>query len=378
MAAVLTEPADIPRQGEILMKNNPAFSPAPFTVGVNLSGWLERRTADDVRADMFSRGDFENIRSLGCNVIRLPIHFERFCDPAAGYAVAPKIMDILDRAASWAEALDMRIIFDFHNATNADSFTPPDVENVLFPVWEQLAAHCKGRFPNVIFEVMNEPHGIETDRWNRIILNVFRRIRGMDAERYIVVGGANWNSLEGMKALPAFEDSRVIYTFHFYDPHTFTHQGAPWCHMERVTGIPFPYDPERMPPMPDHPTETEERCFRNYPAEGTLEAVRRQFEEFSRFSAERQAPVFCGEFGCNMFAVSNAERINWYRIVTGLMEEYRVPRISWDYYGGFGLFTREPFAERRRPEFPGDLNSGLLEAMRLKNPLASGAALSSL
>ncbi len=343
---------------------------APFTVGVNLSGWLEHRPAEEIRADLFGRQDFENIRSLGCDVIRLPIHFERFCTPENHYLIPPKIAGILDHVAAWADELKIFVIFDFHNATHVDSVTSADVENILLPVWTQLAERYCGRFPYVIFEIMNEPHGIGIDDWNRIILKVFRAIRGIDADRYLVAGGADWNSLRGMKALPVFDDNRVIYTFHFYDPHTFTHQGAPWCHMERVSRIPFPYDADRMPPLPENPTETEKRCFMNYPAEGTLDAVRRQFESFRAFRDERKSPVFCGEFGCNAFGVGHDERINWYRIVTDMMDAYEIPRISWDYYGGFGLFSVNPYLERKVPEFPRDLDRDLLKALKLRLPAA--------
>ena len=88
-------------------------------------------------------------------------------------------------------------------------------------------------------------------------------------------------------------------------------------------------------------------------------------EEYAGFSAQRKAPVFCGEFGCNNFAVENTERVGWYRLVAGLLDEYSIPRISWDYFGSFGLFFEEP---GKRPRFPEDLNLELLDALKLKRP----------
>ena len=343
-----------------------AYPLSPFTAGVNFTGWLEYQPADRVREDMYTRRDFENVRSLGCDVVRLPIHFERFCFAADEYRIPPKILGILDSAAAWTDELDMCLIMDFHNNTHVDSFTPAGVENCLAAVWTQLAERYRNRFPRVIFEIMNEPHGIETGEWNRIAEIIFRRLRSLDAARWLVVGGADWNSLEGMKALPRFEDDRIIYTFHFYDPHTFTHQGAGWSHMERVVRIPFPYVPERMPPMPENPTPMEKGCFLRYPTEGTVEALEKRFAAFDAFREERQAPVFCGEFGCYAPYADPAERVCWYRIVTGLLVRHGIPRISWDYYGPFGLFKPDPFREHRLPAFPRDLNTDLIEALRLR------------
>ena len=79
--------------------------PAPFTKGVNFSNWLEHRPADEIYADMFSRQDFVNVKKLGCDVIRLPIHFERFCRREEDYRIHEKILTILDNVASWAGEL---------------------------------------------------------------------------------------------------------------------------------------------------------------------------------------------------------------------------------------------------------------------------------
>ena len=336
--------------------------PAPFEKGVNFTNWLEYRSAEQINADMFTRQDFCNAKALGCDVIRLPIHFERICRAEDGYIIPQKILNILDNVAAWAAELQMYVIFDFHNATHAESYTPADVENVLNPVWTQLASRYKDASPYIVYEIMNEPHGIDILVWNAIVERVFRLIRGIDREHWIIVGGADWNSTAAMKTLPDFQDDKVIYTFHFYDPHTFTHQGAPWCHMERVIGIPFPYDPQKMPPLPENPTEGEKRCFTQYPENGKLEKVTECFDQYAEFSLERNAPVYCGEFGCFM-SVPDEMRVQWYRIVASLLAERGIPRTSWDYYGTFGIFRR---VERGvRPRFPEELNRPLLSALGL-------------
>ena len=53
--------------------------PAPFEKGVNFTNWLEYRSAEQINGDMFGRQDFINARKMGCDVIRLPIHFEKIC-----------------------------------------------------------------------------------------------------------------------------------------------------------------------------------------------------------------------------------------------------------------------------------------------------------
>ncbi|MBR6536016.1 MAG: glycoside hydrolase family 5 protein [Lachnospiraceae bacterium] len=347
--------------------------PAPFTKGVNFTNWMEFRRADEINPEFFTKQDFANAKKLGCDVIRIPMHFEKICEGIPGMEIPDNIFEILDKVAAWAEELKMYVIFDFHNNCHVDSFTSPEVEKVLTPIWTQIATRYKDATEYLVFELMNEPHGIDIALWNEVIARVFQLVRSIDKKHYIIAGGADWNSFAAMKTLPDFKDDKVIYTFHFYDPHTFTHQGAGWSHLERVVNIPFPYSADRMPPLPENPTEDEKARFAAYPEQGTVEVVERFFDQYVEFSVERNAPVFCGEFGCFMAFAKHEERVNWYRIVTGLLEERGIARTSWDYYGGFGVFRFNPTKMRergKRPEFPEDLDLDIVRAMGLNGDLA--------
>lgn len=340
--------------------NTKKVLPCPFEKGVNFTNWLEYRSAEQIDANHFTRQDFANARKMGCDVIRLPIHFEKICKEEDGFLIPQKIWDILDNVAAWVEELEMYLVLDFHNDCGADSKTPWDVDKILIPVWTQLATRYRDHSKYLVYEIMNEPHAIEISRWNDIIARVFQVIRSIDKNHWIIVGGADWNSTAAMKALPDFQDDKVIYNFHYYDPHTFTHQGASWCHMERVIGIPFPYDPEKMPPLPENPTSIEKYHFESYPVNGQLSKVVNCFDQYVEFSHQRNAPLFCGEFGCFM-TVPNETRVGWYRIVAGLLAERGIARTSWDYYDGFGVFKKVPRGVR--PRFPEDLNRELLAAL---------------
>lgn len=348
---------------------NKAIS-APFHKGVNFTNWLEFRPAEAIDENLFTKKDFENVKKLGCDVVRLPIHFEKICKEEDGYLIPDKIFRILDKVVSWIDELGLFVIFDFHNSTHMDSFTSSDVENILIPVWGQLAERYKDASKNIVFELMNEPHGIDISVWNEIIARVFAKVREIDKNHYIVVGGADWNSFNAMKQLPDFKDDKVIYTFHFYDPHTFTHQGAGWCHMERVIGIPFPYDKDKMPALPEDATEDEKRRFEKYPSEGSIEAVVQFFDQYVQFSIDRNAPVYCGEFGCFQPFADKKERVNWYEIVASLLEERNIARTSWDYFGAFGMYdirrnSEGRFCPQSEYKFPDDLNMDIVRALGL-------------
>src|SRR6185295_721088 len=52
----------------------------------------------------------------------------------------------------------------------------------------------------------------------------------------LVATGACGSMIEGLERLSpqSFADANVLYTFHFYEPYVFSHQGAPW-----MTGEPM-------------------------------------------------------------------------------------------------------------------------------------------
>ena len=85
---------------------------APFHKGVNFTNWLEYRPAEQIQRDMFTKKDFEDAASLGCDVIRIPIHFERMCFEEDGYRIPEKIVSIMDDIAAWSAELKLYVILD--------------------------------------------------------------------------------------------------------------------------------------------------------------------------------------------------------------------------------------------------------------------------
>lgn len=202
--------------------------------------------------------------------------------------------------------------------------------------------------------------------WNEIQQNVIDAIRTNDSVHTIIVGPAGWNSYNNLKYMPVYEDDNLIYTFHFYDPFLFTHQGAGWTDPSLVplAGVPFPYNSSRMPGFPSELEGTwVEYSFYNYQNEGTIGKVRELIDIAIQFKEERNVPVFCGEFGVLMDNAVNNDRILWYQVVRTYLEANDIAWTSWDYHGGFGLFEKNS-----NGLFDHDLNVNLLGALGFNIP----------
>ncbi|HET9487582.1 MAG TPA: cellulase family glycosylhydrolase, partial [Chryseosolibacter sp.] len=343
----------------------PSAGQLPFSKGVNLTGWFQAPNARQIQFSRFSKNDFENIKSLGGDVVRLPINLHAMTSGQPDYILDTLFLKFLDQVVDWTEALQIHLILDNHTFDVA-SDTDPAVETPLVKVWTQMAFHFRERSAFLYYEVLNEPHGIDDVVWNNIQQNVIDAIRTQDTTHFIVVGPANWNSYHHLKNLPVYSDDKLIYTFHFYDPFVFTHQGASWVSpsMVPLANVPFPYVAGSMPSTPLSLRGTWiENALQNYPNDGNASKVKQLIDLAAAFKNERGVPVYCGEFGVFIQNSPAKDRISWYALVGNYLKDKGIPWTIWDYTGGFGLF------EKDSPEFfEYDLNVPLLEALGFAAP----------
>lgn len=341
---------------------------APFTKGVNLTNWFQVGNAKQIQFTKYTKQDFENIQGLGCDVIRLPINLHFMTDGAPAYVLDPLFLSFLNEAVNWAEELGMHLILDNHTFDPADD-TDPNIGEVLEKVWIQMATHFKDRSELIYYEVLNEPHGISDVLWNNIQQNIVTAIRNIDTKHTIVIGPASWNSYNNLAAMPEYQDDNLLYTFHFYDPFIFTHQGASWVgpSMEPLAGVPFPYAAAQMPIFPNSLNGSWiESSFNNYNNDGKLATVKSLIDIAVDFREARNVPIYCGEFGVYIPNSQKEDRVYWYEEVRKYLEEKNIAWTMWDYHGGFGLFEAGG-----NDLFAHDVNTDLVVALGLNVPAQS-------
>jgi endoglucanase len=335
-------------------------NPAPFSKGVNFSGWFETSGARAIQFSRFVEQDFINVKSMGADVIRLPVRMHDMTGGAPEYVLDPLLMRYLDTAVGWAEKHQLYVIIDNHSFDPAAP-TAENIDGILLKVWAQIARRYKDRGKYVIYEILNEPHGISDARWGEIQGLAIEAIRKIDATHAIIAGGADYNSINKLSSIPKYSDPNLIYTFHFYDPHIFTHQGASWGEppLASLAGVPFPADAKRMPQIPDDLKETwVEDALTNYKRDAAFSRLAASLDKAVAFSRERNVPVFCGEFGVYMVQSPEKDRIIWYELITGMLEKRNIARASRDYFGAFGIFSSPTGTD-----FRGEVNINLVRAM---------------
>lgn len=337
-----------------------------FNRGVNLTGWFQTSSTNQIQFTKYTKKDFQNIKSLGCDAIRLPINLFYMTNGNPDYTVDPLFFDFLDQAVGWAEELQIYLIIDNHTTDDLASKNA-NLETTLTKVWIQMAERYKNRSNYILYEILNEPNGtLTTAAWAKIQQTTITAIRTIDTKHTIVVGGAGFNSYTELASLPVYTDANLIYTFHFYDPFVFTHQGATWTtpSMAPLANVPFPYNAATMPSTPSSLVGTwVASSLTNYKNDGTLAKVKSLIDIAVAFKTSRNVKVYCGEFGVYIPNSPNADRTYWYSEVRKYLELKGIPWTTWDYQGGFGLFNKGS-----NEQFDYDINTGLVSSLGLTVP----------
>jgi len=341
----------------------------PFSRGVNFSGWFEGDSAQSINFTKYTEKDFADVKKLGADVIRLPVKMHSMTSGFPKYTLDPLLLKFLDTAVDWAEKYGLYIIIDNHSFHPVKP-TSNNIDRILIPVWAQIAQRYRDRSDYVIYEILNEPHGISDRRWGKVQEKAIQTIRKYDQRHAIIVGGTDFNSIGKLSALPRYSDPNLIYTFHFYDPFLFTHQGASWAGplMAELFEIPFPYESGRMPKIPAKLRDTwiEYNLNNDYPGDSSPSKLTDTLDMVVAFSKERNVPVFCGEFGVFIPNSLPEDRVRWYEFVTNALDSRNIARASWDYYGGFGIFNSGQMGDINH-----DVNVAVVRAMGFTPPAQS-------
>jgi hypothetical protein len=117
--------------------------PAPFSKGVNFTEWFQSPSPQTIPFTKYTEESFEQAKSLGVDVIRLPINLHSFTNGLAGnsagasaYTLDPLFLRLLDHAVDWAEKYGMYLILDNHSFDPVKD-TPENIGDIL-----RRAGHC--------------------------------------------------------------------------------------------------------------------------------------------------------------------------------------------------------------------------------------------
>lgn len=253
--------------------------------------------------------DFELLKSLGVNALRLPFNYKYFIDDQNPSVVKQEGFKYLDHVISLCEKYEIYAILDLHTVPGGQN---PDwhcdtacglplfwsyaaLRDTVVNLWANIAEHYRGNPWVAAYDIVNEP-SLVTDAvvFNEFYDEVVRAIRKVDADHIIFVEGNKFTTDFSM--VEPIEDPQVAYTFHYY---------------------PFVDEPQVL--SPSMSKADRKRILNDC------------FLKLVRIRDKYKRPVWCGELGLVLDQQGIDFQVEFIEDMLGLCEEHDVSWTLWTY-----------------------------------------------
>ena len=304
--------------------------------GINLGNMLEAPREGDwgIRLDPA----YVNLVAEKFKTARVPVRWTNHAAPTPDAKIDEFFANRVDKALDALLAKNMYVIVNTHHYNqlfgdklhpNEFAVDPAVLEVRLVNIWRQLAQRYKGRSKNLVFELLNEPHGTLTSAaWNSLLAKLIATVREVDPTRTLMVGPTYWNNPKDLEKLALPDDKNLIVSIHTYDPFEFTHQGISW-----------------MPHLPKGVT-----CCNPKQQQGLAQSI----ETAVKWNKSKGYPLHLGEFGSHNVADMKS-RAAYTRMARDMFEKNGIGWAFWEFGSSFGTY------DKSKGEWIEPLRSALLD-----------------
>jgi endoglucanase len=321
--------------------------------GINLSEWFAQvYDAKGYTKEHFDAWttvqDIGFIKSMGFDHVRLSVNPQPMWRRGQADRIPADYLGYLDRAVQMILDRGLAVIIDIHPESDFKQklVTDDGFVEQFADYWRALARHYATTDPELVaFEILNEPEFHDRYRWQGVQAKLAVAIREGAPQHTIIVAGAYWSSENELLFFDPLRDSNIIYNFHFYDPHIFTHQGATWStnYVHYLKELPYPSTPENVQAAAALIPDAVNRLQAIHYGLDRWNAARVEGEigQVAAWAKRWNVPVTCNEFGVYRKAARPEDRAAWISDVRMTLEKYGIGWTMWDYSGGFGVVTKQ-------------------------------------
>lgn len=344
--------------------------------------------------------DLGQLRRAGFDFVRIPV------DPGPIVAAAPRqraiLLDQVMAAVALALGQDFAVVLNLHANAATHHWTPAHLFGSEaapgFPAYLALIAELAKRLARlgpdrVALEPVNEPfQACGAAEWERVQARMLAAARSAAPALTLIATGACGSMIAGLaplkaRALAAFEP--LLFTFHFYEPYLFSHQGAKWMSepfYPALNAVPWPASrgtlettlaavrarmAELGQPASGRGAATyreTERVLKEYfdarPDRPFVEGYLRQVGAWAQREGVAPGGILMGEFGAvrtgaGIAASAPADRARYVRDVRASAEAQGFPWAFWNLFDSLGLLVDDVSRQ---------LDPAMIEALGLKMP----------
>jgi endoglucanase len=310
--------------------------------GINLGNSWDgdgRNCTDNCWSNPIEDSDFKIIKEAGFNSIRLPVRWQRNSDRET-HTVDPEMLAGVKEDVTLAINEGLVVLLDFHHYVElnalgggahrkrADTLEMFQKEKEHFvALWTQIATEFNA-FPDsmIAFDILNEPTIPSKDLVNDVLLSAYAAIRAAAPGKTIMFESYNAAKFGQLSILDLPADGNIIYSGHYYDPYTFSHQG----HGYDCLG---------------------DAAYSNNAASDFMGYAKMGMQLYPDVSGTDFIPMNMGEFGiagrsgweCGDEAPSDEAKAKWAAETVKAAEKYNMSFHYWGltYVGGFEAYDRK-------------------------------------
>ena len=320
--------------------------------GMGIGGWLtnykrfnvlppERRmqiTVGDTEhfESYITEADVAYIASLGMDHVRLG--FDQIVLEERPYVYRESTLALLQNFVGWCRKYGMRPVLNMHKAIGnycdileeRGLMQDAELQNRFVALWSRLEDEFKEQ-NDVAFELLNEVVNATAEEWNAVAAKAIGEIRAKNQSRLLIVGGVDWSNPSSLPLVRVYDDANILYTFHCYAPHEFTHQQGVLQANQIYYNRKMPYPCDDVERYRDYRRAVGEgECYTEYERidVGFLRDYLAPVKKFIEDHPEKI--LWCGEFGTIRHARLDW-RENWMRDVISILKEWDVPYCVWNY-----------------------------------------------
>ncbi|HEX4542301.1 MAG TPA: glycoside hydrolase family 5 protein [Candidatus Acidoferrum sp.] len=321
--------------------------------GINLSEWFaqvydQKGYTKEHFETWTTAQDIALIKAMGFDHVRLSVNPQPMFQRKQADQIPADYLGYLDAAVKMILDQGLAVIIDIHPDSDFKEKLVADNEFVeqFADYWRALARHYSDRGPEMVyFEILNEPEFHDRFRWQGVQAKLAVAIREGATRHTIIAAGAYWSSESELLFFDPLRDPNIIYNFHFYDPHVFTHQGANWStnYVHYLKSLPYPSTPENVQEAAALIPDAANRLQVIHYGLDRWNAARMDGEigQVAAWAKRWGVPVTCNEFGVYRKAANPNDRAAWISDVRTTLEKYGIGWTMWDYSGGFGVVTKK-------------------------------------
>ncbi len=313
--------------------------------GINLGMWTGETEQDAIHAAQVhpDDADLQRIRALGFTHVRITFDLAWLADEKLKVREA-RLTEMQGDLARVRDqglfvVLSMQPSSTFKKRLASEELLLRDTAQL----WRTVAKSLSSFTPQQIaYELINEPEVEDATRVRHILTTLAAGIRKAAPQHVLVIQGPRFSDVEDLVRLTPLDDRNVVYSFHFYEPKNFTHQGVPygWPMWGLLADLPYPSSPEAVEPALAFMTFEAIEHARYYGQQHwNRDKLAAAIAPAKAWGKQHGVALWCSEFGAFRYKTKPQDRAAWLADTRELLQASDIGWTLWDYAGYFGLVS---------------------------------------